>query len=122
MISKRRYGGMLIVPVCARGRRCTSARVCLCACLCVHDTQEQPTRHNVHAFVDTRTHRHTAHLVIYSPSAPRHHVCLHAVPSAEGTLVRDMRNVISNSGVAVFLPTEGSWASYCPQEAVVFGC
>lgn len=42
-------------------------------------------------------HRHaaTAWRVISIPSAPRHHVCLHTVPGAKGTLVRDMINVTS---------------------------
>lgn len=65
----------------------------------------QTIQHNVHAFIDAHPLLIWA---IYCTSAPGHHVCLHAAPGAEGTLVRDMRNVIRNSGVAVFLPTERS--------------
>lgn len=67
--------------------------VCVTVHLCDTHTDNTKADNTAHC---PRSNRHTpsAHWAIYCPSARRRHVRSHAAPRAEGTLVRDMRNVI----------------------------
>lgn len=98
----------------------------LCVCVTVHlcDTHTDNTKADNTAHCP-RSNRHTpsAHWAIYCPSARRRHVRSHAAPRAEGTLVRDMRNVIRKRWCRPrSCPRRAGEAGYRPQEPVVFGC